>query len=199
MLLACVTAGGVSFTNDTAVFDGTGSIQCAMPSLQEIVYDMTNGRYTPQTSCNCKGNPTILADVQLTPNTTGSDWENPLVHRALGTSTDMALAATVPAYSTIPQAFMQLNVVGNLAQSNPFIANHMPNSLAASYVKVIAGMQPAFLANGADPGTGTPPASGLAVSNAATTLTIGYSPISGQSLHGVLHSLNVDPGCYGTG
>jgi hypothetical protein len=197
--LNCETAPGVVFANDTAEFDGSGSIKCDMPSVQEIVRQMTNGRYTPDENCDCKGDPVILADAQLDPNTTGSAWENPLVHRAAGTDVDMALAAAVPAFSTIPLASMQFIVDNILAPSNPFIANAAPNALAAHYVNVGAALQPAFEANGADPGTAAPPVPALSVSYEATTLYIGYSPVTGESLHGTLHSLDVDPGCYGSG
>ncbi len=197
--LHCVTAPGVFFANDTAVFEGSGAIQCAMPSVRAMVRQMTKGRFTPDASCDCKGSPIILADVELDPNTTGSAWENPLVYRTTSKGIDMALSANIPAYSTIRFASMQFTVDGNMAQSNPFIANGTPNALSATYFNVGAALQPAFWANGADPGTSTPEVGSLAVSYEATTLTIGHSPVSGESLHGTLHSLDVDPGCYGTG
>jgi hypothetical protein len=197
--LDCETVPGVLFADDTAVFDGTGAIKCDMPSVQAIVRQMTNGRYTPDESCDCKGDPVILADAQLDPNTTGSVWQNPLVHRAVGTDTDMALAAAVPAFSTIPLASMQFTVDNILAQSNPFVANAAPNALAARYVNLGAILQPVFEANGTDPGTAAPPVPALSVSYEATTLYIGYSPVSGESLHGRLHRLDIDPGCYGSG
>jgi hypothetical protein len=197
--LSCETAPGVLFVNDTAVFDGTGAMKCDMPSVQEIVRQMTNGRYTPDESCDCKGDPVILADVQLDPNMTGSVWQNPLVHRAAGTDIDMALAAAVPAFSTTPLASMQFTVDNILAQSNPFVANGAPNKLSARYANLGAFLHPVFEANGADPGTAAPPVPALSVSYEATTLYIGYSPATGESLHGTLHSLDVDPGCYGSG
>jgi hypothetical protein len=197
--LTCETTPGVMFAGDTAVFDGTGAIKCDMPSVQEIVHQMTNGRYTPDESCDCKGDPVILADVQLDPNVTGSVWKNPLVHRAAGTDVDMALAAAVPAFSTIPLASMEFTVDNIFAPSNPFMASAAPNVLAARYINLGAVLQPAFAANGADPGTAAPPVPALSVSYEATTLYIGYSPVTGESLHGTLHSLDVDPGCYGSG
>lgn len=199
MPLNCEAAPGVSFANDTAVFNGTGAITCAMPSVRQIVQRMTNGRYTPAEACDCKDSPLIEANVQLDPNATSSARQNPLVHRAAGGGADMALAAAVPAFSTTPLASMQFTVDDNPAQSNPFIASALPNVLAARYSNDGGALQPAFQANGADPGTGAAAVPALAVSNEAATLYIGYSPLTGESLYGTLHSLDVDPGCYGSG
>ncbi|HUM71812.1 MAG TPA: hypothetical protein PLK31_23545, partial [Chloroflexota bacterium] len=66
--LDCRREGGVLLVNDTAVFEGNGSIKCAMPSLQGLVRQMTAGRYTPSATCDCKGNPMITSDVILAPN-----------------------------------------------------------------------------------------------------------------------------------
>lgn len=196
--LECSADGGVVLAADTAVFDGTGHIRCAMPSVRSLVRQATNGRYTPDPFCDCKGNPLITADVALDPNITGSVWENPLVQRTSAIGTDMALAAEVPAFSTLPQASLLFTVGVVTAQSNPFLATAVPNALLATYID-LGGKQAAFEANGADPGTGAAPVPGLLVSNEATTLYIGYSPLTGASLHGTLTSFSVDPGCYGTG
>lgn len=197
--LACDREGGVLLVADTAVFDGTGHIRCAMPSVRQLVRQMTYGRYTPAASCDCKGNPLITAAVALDPSTSSSDWENPLVQRVSGAGTDMALAATVPAFSTLPQASMLFTVAAVAAQSNPFVANALPNALSATYLDMAGLKQAAFEANGVNPGTGAGPVPGLSVSNEATTLFIGYSPGTGESLHGTLTGIGLDPGCYGTG
>jgi hypothetical protein len=189
----------VVLANDTAVFDGTGGIRCAMPSIQSLVRDMTDGRYAPAASCSCNGTPIISADVQLNPNTTGADWENPLVYRLARAGNDMALAASVPAFSTLPSASIIFTVNDETAQSNAFIANGMPNTLLATYLDAGDWHQAAFEANGANPGTGVGPVGNLSVTNEATTLYIGYSPATSASLNGTLIGINVDPGCYGTG
>ena len=197
--LECGVDGGVVLVDDTAVFDGTGHIRCAMPSIQRMVYKMTGGQYTPEASCQCKGNPMIGAKVQLDPNTTGSDWQNPLVAREAVAGTDMALSAVVPAFSTLPQAALNFVVAAEIAQSNAFIANGVPNTFLATYIDVGGLHQAEFVANAVNPGTGAPPVGNLSVSNRATTLYIGYSPATGETLHGTLSSLDLDPGCYGTG
>lgn len=198
--LTCTRDGGVLLVNDTAVFDGTGNIRCDMPSVRGMVRQMTDGLYTPTPSCDCKGNPIMTADVSLNPNTSASDRQNPLATRVtpLG-AMDMALAAPVPAFSTTPLASLVFTVGNETAQSNPFIANALPNMLQATYFTVGNLHQAAFVANGANPGTGAGPVADLTVSNNATILYIGYSPLTGESLHGTLENLSLDPGCYGTG
>lgn len=197
--LHCTTAPGVTLTSNTAVFSGTGAIQCQMPSVRELVQQMTSGRYTPNETCNCKGNPTINTKVVLDPNITGTVWDNPLVYRMDGTKTDMALDVPVPAYSTIPMANMTFAVNEYVASSNSFLANARPNTLMATYANLGAALQPVFIANGANPGTGALPVAKLSVTYMETDLFIGYSPVTGASLHGTLESLQIDPGCYGTG
>lgn len=197
--LECGVDGGVVLVSDTAVFDGTGQIRCVMPSIQGMVYKMTGGQYTPEASCQCKGNPMIAAKVQLDPNIAGSDWQNPLVAREVATGIDMALSAIVPAFSTLPQAALNFGVAAEIAQSNAFIANGVPNTFLATYIDVGGLHQAEFIANAVNPGTGALPIGNLSVSNRATTLYIGYSPATGDSLHGTLSSLDLDPGCYGTG
>ncbi|MCL4264539.1 MAG: hypothetical protein KJ069_15050 [Anaerolineae bacterium] len=198
--LTCVRDGGVLLVNDTAVFDGTGNIRCDMPSVRGIVRQMTDGRHTPTPNCDCKGNPIMTADVSLNPNITGSDRQNPLASRVtpLG-AMDMALAAPVPAFSTTPLSSLLFTVGKETAQSNPFIASALPNVLQATYFAVGDWHQADFMANGVNPGTGAGPVADLAVSNDATILYIGYSPLTGESLHGTLEDLSLDPGCYGTG
>ncbi len=197
--LACTQEGSVLLANDMAEFDNTGIIQCEMPSIQEIVKEMTEGRFIPNAKCTCT--PTIFADVILDPNTTSAPLTNPIVTRMHGAQTDLALAAPVPLYSTIPSASMIFTVGNEVAQSASFFANGVPNSLMATYFDMGLTKQSHFVANGAAPGSlmGPVPKPNLVTHNSATTLYIGYSPETNSSLQGTLESFLIDPACYGTG
>ncbi len=52
--LNCVVPKGVQIFSNRAYFDGSAGIQCHLPSIQNIVYNLTNGEYKLPDECACK-------------------------------------------------------------------------------------------------------------------------------------------------
>ncbi len=198
--LNCTLGKGVHIIGAEAHFTGGGGIECAMPSIKEMVKNMTSGEYTPPEECTCKSGAVVSSDVEITPNLSKHDRENPiaimddiqfsspvLAYSSARSKLNMTVD-TVTAVSTyyVPQTPNNL-VNGTFTQINPPAAN------VYTYVN-------AFNANGlfltAAPDVVNAP---LFISNNQPTLHIGFNPLTNQGLYGVMAQLFVDPGCAGNG
>lgn len=192
--LDCSAAPSVNLVNDTAVFSGKGAIRCAMPSIQKIVWELTDGEFELDDACDCKTGATATATVQYVPNTTLSTFDNPLFSLVgLDWSTPMQANSFRPG--------LQMIVDSATAESKDFAATYSPMSLTTDFMPLGNDkFMPFFTAVGI-PLTSVPALiqQPLAISNNQTVLYIGYSPHTKESLNGTLIDLFLDPGCFGNG
>lgn len=203
-ILRCFVPNSVEIDNDEAIFSGNGRILCAMPSVRRIVYQMTEGEVILPQECDCKDGAVAKTDIWLDRNETGQTRINPIF-----TMPDLALEAEMPPVSpTSPQfARMRFFVDTENAESVYFPVLSGLNTLQADFNQFIVGLPPAdliyfplFYANDALLDS-VPPSinEDLALSFGQRRLYIGYSPETGESLVGRIRTLDVDPGCFGTG
>jgi hypothetical protein len=198
--LNCTVPAGVKIFNETARFDGSAGIECALPSIQDIVYDLTNGEYKLPAACTCKTGAVVWSDIQLRSNVSGSDWGNPIA-----TMADIQFASPIPA-STLLRTRLEMTVDGVTAVSTPFNAPNFSSLFEGSFDEINPYGVPFYyyiidlIANGNN--LDTAPAAyddSLLISNIQPTLTIGYDPATLEGFHGSMSELFVDPGCFGNG
>ncbi len=198
--LNCTVPTSVKIFNETARFDGSAGIECALPSIQGIVYDLTNGEYKLPTACTCKTGAVVWSDLQLRPNTSGVDWANPIA-----TMADIQFSSPIPA-STLLRTRLEMTVDGVTAVSTPFAAPKTSSLFEGSFDEIHPYGVPFYfyiidlIANGNN--MDTAPAdhnAPLIISNVQPTLTIGYDPATKEGFHGSMSKLFVDPGCFGNG
>ncbi len=198
--LRCRVRDGVTLDNNEATFSGGNGIVCRVPSRRRIIFNMTGGEFIPPSECDCKAGALAESEIVLDANTTGEVRQN-----AIFTMPDLALRAIMPPVSTL-QTLMHFDVDGQVANSEPFIANPGLNTLLAHFAQVNGpnsddlAYQPFFLANGtALLGFPTDIEEDLALSLRRSRLYIGYSPETEFELLGRMTSLDIDPGCFPTG
>ena len=198
--LSCEVRKGTNIVGGKAHFEGGRGIQCAMPSIQNLVYHMTKGEFTPEKACACKSGAVVSSDVTLAPNITAADRENPIA-----VMEDIQFASPLLAYSST-RANLNMRV-GTVTAVSPFYVAQLPNNLVqGSFTEInppdsnVFTYVNAFTANGeylaAAPGVVNAP---LYISNNQPSLSIGYNSQTGEGLYGVMSELFVDPGCSGNG
>ncbi len=197
--LTCSVPKNVTLKDNKAYFDGSAGIRCALPSLQDIVYQLTDGDYKLPDECTCKTGAIVRSDVTLSPNNSATDWDNPLA-----TMEDIQFSSPIKAGNVL-RSSLEMIVASETAVSKPF-AIQKNNLLQGSFDEINPYNAPAFtylvefIANadllGATPNIINTP---LLISNIQPTLYIGYNPATNQGLHGVMSDLFVDPGCFGNG
>lgn len=198
--LPCRVRNGVAIDNNEATFSGGRGILCKVPSRRVIVYNMTRGEYIPPNRCDVEKGALAASDIGLDANDTGEPRTNTIF--ALP---DLALVTDMPPSSTF-DTMMRFSVDNQVAVSGLFNANQNPNSLLADFNQVNdpdggdLAYQPIFVANGTVyPSNPAQIDEDLSLSMAKSRLFIGYSPQTGTGLFGSMTSLDIDPGCVGTG
>jgi hypothetical protein len=198
--LNCNVPAGVKIFGDKAYFDGSAGIECALPSIQEIVYDLTKGEYKLPDECTCKTGAVVWADAQLRPNMSGKDWDNPIA-----TMADIHFSSPIAANLHL-RSNLEMTVDAVTAVSTPYNAPKTNSLLEGSFDEINPYGVPFYfyiidlIADGNN--LDTAPAdhnAPLLISNVQPTLTIGYDSAAMEGFHGSMSELFVDPGCFGNG
>lgn len=199
--LRCHVPNSVTISENEAIFNGVGRILCLVPSRQRIVQNMTNGAFIPSDQCLCEDGAFAATQIVFDALDPGDESRtNPIFAMA-----DMALLADMPPFPPLA-AMMRFHVDSEVAVSHQFIADQVPNALLADFNQVNDPeggdllYQPVFAANGVVyPSNPANIDEALSLSMNSSRLFIGYWPETGQSLYGRIRSLDLDPGCFGTG
>ena len=198
--LNCNVPPTINIVGDKAFFDGSAGIDCALPSIQDIVYELTKHEYKLPEECTCKTGALVWSDVQLRPNMSKSHWENPIA-----TMEDIQFSAPIPAQSHLrTQLEMRVDTVTAVSpfHTMPKTSNYLEGFFDElnPYGSVLYNYFNAFKANTdflqATPNFVNGP---LYISNVKPTLHIGFDPSTNEGLHGIMTDLFVDPGCFGNG
>ncbi len=198
--LNCTVPAGVQIFDEEAHFDGSAGIECALPSIQEIVYDLTKGDYKLPDECTCKTGAVVWSDAKLRPNMSGTDWDNPIA-----TMADIQFSSPITS-NLLLRSNLEMTVDGITAVSTPFAAPKTNSLLEGSFDEINPYGVPFYfyiidlIADGNN--LNTSPAdhnAPLLISNVQPTLTIGYDPATMEGFHGSMSELFVDPGCFGNG
>ena len=198
--LNCRVPNSVEISDNEAIFAGEGDILCLVPPRQKIVENMTDGAFVPPHQCLSKDGAFAQSEIVLDANDTGQLRFNPIF-----TLPDMALEAQMPPFPTLTTMIRFFVDIPN-AVSQQFTANPGLNLLQADFNQVNdpngkdLAYQPFFIANGSL--LSSIPANideELSLSLRRSRLFIGHSPQTGESLFGRIRSLDLDPGCFGTG
>ena len=198
--LACEVPPSVLIKDGVANFSGGEGIRCDLPSIQDIVAQMTNDDYKLPEACSCKTGAIVQATMGLSPNISQKDWQNPVA-----TLNSIAFAAPIPANSGL-RTRLQMMVDGQTAVSPIFPAQSKFQPYEGSFDEMnpypspfynyfnsfhfggeFLGATPAFLAQP------------LYISNVEPALYIGFDKATGEGLYGRMSHLFVDPGCFGGG
>jgi hypothetical protein len=195
--LTCAVSGGAYIKNARAHFPGLGRIVCDIPSLKQIVLDMTDGKFELEDECYCKADAFVLADLAPKANLTAADLPNPVFYLR-----DIQFSTPIPANGGLHFVSLLLAVDGWPAASSFFPGLLAGNDVLAAFSPDLGegGYEPYFSANGSL--LASMPAqidADLAVSNVQRALYIGYAPGLSVSFQGTITSLHIDPGCFGTG
>lgn len=197
--LTCSVSPNVVLANDAASFIGKGGIHCTVPSIHQIVFEMTGGHYDLPDECICKTGASAWAALTFTQNEGDLHFSNPLFHL-----TDLEWSVPIQAGGGLRPS-MNMTVDTAVAQSSLFSVGTGGSSLTAFFDAQKVGEEkyhymPFFNAN-ALPLKAAPVLiqQNLLISNKQSVLYIGYSPVTKESLRGVLTDLIVDPGCFGNG
>ncbi len=197
--MKCYPSAGVVFANDQAIFSGLDGIRCAMPDMAAMVYKLTDVPEAPAPpfvlpeECDCKKGAYAQAVLDLDGNSTPTNWMNPIFSMQ-----DLALDMPVDA-GMATQAYMTFEVDDSTSSSDIFSGNH---ATTLARFRSQAGLSDVynvdFTANGFSlKATPSSISEDLAISTQQKILHIGYSPVTGEGMHGRLSSLTVDPGCFG--
>lgn len=198
--MPCHVPAAVSINNDEAIFNGKGGILCGIPSMKQIVFEMTDGEFILPDECDCKSGAFATSSLVLDPNSSGELRRNPVF-----TMKDLGMEAQMLPSSTLSSQ-MRFVVDGRSALSDTFFANLSANFLLANFHQINGpqatdlAFTPLFDANGFDLQS-TPELieDDLALSFKQHRIYIGYSPLIHQGMHGRIRTLDIDPGCFGTG
>ncbi|MEM7332464.1 MAG: hypothetical protein AAF490_10245 [Chloroflexota bacterium] len=198
--LSCHVPASVAIENDEAVFNGKGGILCKIPSLKQIVFEMTDGQFVLPDECDCKSGAFAAANLTLDPNTAGDVESNPVF-----TMKDLWMdAQLLPDTSFRGQ--MAFTVDNHTALSDGFHVLPSSNFLYANFLQTNGAesedlsFKPLFDANGTDlEATPEQIEEDLALSFKQHRIYIGYSPLTHQGFNGRIRTLHVDPGCFGSG
>ena len=198
--LRCRVPNSVKISGEEATFSGDGGIRCRVPSLHQIIFDMTDGAFIAPEECDCKVGAFVESEIVLDPNNTSQKRVNPVF-----TMTDLALEAEMPPVLN-PIALMRFYVDTENAFSGHFLVNPGLNLLQAEFDQVNDPnggdlvYQPLFFANGGQLSAfPSEIEEDLALSLKQSQIYIGFSPQTGEALYGRIKTLDVDPGCFGTG
>ncbi len=199
--LRCHVPNSVEISDNEAIFNGEGRIRCLVPSRQKIVEKMTDGVFIPSDHCLCKDGAFATSEIVFD----ALDPGEPPRTNPIFSMSDMALLADMPPSPTFA-TMMRFHVDSQVAISQQFIADQVPNSLLADFNQVNdpnsgdLAYQPIFVANGTVyPSNPANIDEELSLSMKRSRLFIGHWPKTGQSLSGRIRSLDLDPGCFGTG
>jgi hypothetical protein len=199
--LRCRVPNSVEISDNEAIFNGEGRILCLVPPRQKIVENMTDGAFIPSNHCLCKDGAFAQSEIVLD----ALDPSDPPRTNPIFSMSDLTLLVDMP---PVPQfaAMMRFHVDSQVAISHQFIADQVPNALLADFNQVNdpdgkdLAYQPIFVANGTVYPSNPPNIDEeLSLSMKRTRLFIGHWPETGQSLFGRIRSLDLDPGCFGTG
>lgn len=198
--LHCYSSSDVLFVGNQAIFDGSGGIRCAMPDMAAMVYEMTDVAEAPlppfalPNECDCKKGAFADAQVDLGRNLTNINWRNPIFHLQ-DITLDTPVDAGMGQYGS-----MNFAVEEQASSSSLFSGANVDlfSRFNAQAGDPTPGYDVIFEFN-SNPLIATPAIinQSLAISTEQKVLYIGYSPVTGESLHGSLASLFIDPGCFG--
>ncbi len=198
--LNCHVPASVEIDNNEAVFNGKGGILCKIPSLKQIVYEMTDGQFILPDECDCKSGAFAVADLTLDPNITGELESNPVF-----TMKDLWMDAQLLPDSSF-RGQMEFTVDNHSALSDGFHVQPTSNFLYANFLQTNGpdsedlSFLPLFDANGTDlEATPNQIEEDLALSFKQHRIYLGYSPLTHQGLNGRIKTLHIDPGCFGSG
>lgn len=198
--LTCQVPSSVTIKNSTATFTGGEGIECALPSVKNIVSNMTNGDYQPPDTCSCKTGAIVQSKMTLTPNKSNVYWQNPIASME-----SIAFNAFIPADSGL-RTRLQMTVDGQTAVSTLFAGQSYYQLYEGSFDELNPYLVPLYtyfnlFATDSDILAASPSIMNgpLFISNVEKVLHIGYDPKTGSGLHGRMKSLFVDPGCFGNG
>lgn len=198
--LHCYSSADVLFFDNQAIFNGTGGIRCAMPDMAAMVYEMTDVAEAPlppfslPDECDCKKGAYTDTQVDLGRNLTNENWRNPIFHLQ-DLTLDTPVDAGMGQYGS-----MNFAVDEQASSSSLFLGANVD---LFSRFNAQAGDPPpgydVIFEFDTNPLIATPDTinQSLAISSEQKVLYIGYSPVTGESLHGSLASLFIDPGCFG--
>lgn len=190
--LSCLTVGTPNIQNEQAKFAGNSYFKCQVPSIQDKVSQMPGHLLIPP-ACDSK-QPFVTGVLSVDNNPTQSNPDNPIFHRD-------DIQFNTPFDTTTQQAQMTVTFNQATAESGTFTPSQTESSLVAIYNKAGQSLYaPAFTVDStnltASPATLNGP---IPLSTLASTIYIGYSPVSSKYFHGTLTSLLVDPVCIGQG
>ena len=181
----CQEIGTVNIFEDVAEFDGSGYLYCTMPDFQQMVAKLTGGDFEIGDACDCK-----LADTKVDFSFSASSGN------ALFYMPELQFSAPYQAGPYFPQAYYELYVNGELAESEHFLPSKSITEGRGAFVATSGGYEPEFSYGLLE--LASTPASiqgNLKIPTNQTEFLIGFNPNTGADLIGQLRYLYVDPGC----
>lgn len=182
------------FDDEGALFDGTDYVQCDLPDIRKIVYNLTNGELLMKKECECK-KPWIEGDVWIDPQGNLEGTNETAGARTLFYHPDIQLDTAVS--STQDQANYHLRVDQGIFWSDFFyLANEIvPIGAALSQNSALIYESAFFYESTTVQGYGGSYNS-LKISTGPATIYVGHQP-GGNNFMGVVRTLRVDPPCIG--
>jgi hypothetical protein len=189
--IPCLAQGTPIIINGQAIFDGNSNYQCDVPSIREEVRN-TWGEIIPD-ACTSKL-PYVIGKVSIEGNPIDANPQNPVFYRD-----DIRFG--IPLNVSTQRASLMVRFGQDAVVSNNFAINPASHIVAAFFSPTSpTSFDPIFVVDGnylnATPATINQP---VVISNLASTVYFGYSPVSGEYFEGTLGPLEVDPVCPTTG
>ena len=195
--IQCHTIGGVHPHAEGLEFDGTGYLECDLPNIQAIVYDLTRGDLLLPSRCTCK-KPWMTGEVWLDPNSDLSTTLENSPGLPIFYHPDFNLTANISSNQNTGNLYF--NVDQTLFWSGDFWLENNISSFEARIEKGFGNLYTrkfSFAENNL-------PAYGnanniLTISTLDQTIYIGHNPNGGPNLQGILSGVRGDPPCFGDG
>lgn len=191
--VTCTPVGNPIVQNGKATFNGSSYYSCAVPSIKEKVAVMTNGTMILPDSCQAK-RPLLTGNLSVDGSPIDPTSKNSLFFRD-------DIQINIPLDVGLQQAQLQTAFAQGEALSASFPITAAGHVVTAVYDKTGPNSYaPLFTVDSLSLASTPLLLSGpFMLSNLASTVTIGYSPDTGDYFEGTLTSLMVDPVCVGQG
>ncbi len=189
--ISCQPKGNPTIKNGEAYFDGGSYYECDVPSIKEkamLLWQIN----IPDTAPSRR--PYIAGQITIEGNPINPNSNNPVFYRE-------DIQFKTPIDVTTQKATMAMRFGQASAESGAFIINPAGHEFLAYLARSSpTAFSPFFAVDGnslsATPSTIT---DSRIVSNLASTVYFGYSPVTGEYFEGSLGPLEVDPVCPTTG
>lgn len=188
--LFCQKVGNPTISNGKVTLDGSSYVTCDVPSIKAVA--LSEWGLLIADSCSAK-RPYITGEVTLEGNPIDSNPGNPVFYRD-------DIQFNTPLNVSTQQATLDASFGNIEAESASFVISSSGHIYSANFVRSGNAFSPSFFVDGS-PISATPaiinqPA---IISNLASTIYFGYSPISGEYFQGDIGETEVDPVCPTTG